>query len=191
MSRRSSHVGQRQDPLRARFRTRPEDAWITDHAQADHSAPDDPFHGNLVLGDPATPLATGIHRAVGGDHDAPNPGDLLCGALAACRSGTIRRVAERMGLPVQRLSVGVTAEADVRGTLAVGPRVPVGFQRLTARVGITVPAGTAQALVDRLREQAEHCCVVLQTLRGGGTDLRSQWTVSADEPQRSPARHAG
>lgn len=30
------------------------------------------------------PLQFGIHRAIGGFHDYPNPGDLLNAALAAC-----------------------------------------------------------------------------------------------------------
>jgi uncharacterized OsmC-like protein len=36
----------------------------------------------------------GVDAAVGGDHDLPNPGDLLCAALAACADSTVRMVAD-------------------------------------------------------------------------------------------------
>lgn len=62
------------------------------------------------------------------DHDAPNPGDMLCGALAACMDSTIRKVADHLGVTLTSLEVKVAAEVDVRGCLAVDRKVPVGFQ---------------------------------------------------------------
>jgi uncharacterized OsmC-like protein len=40
----------------------------------------------------------GIDEKVGGLSDRPNPGDLLCAALAACEDGTIRMVAGLLGV---------------------------------------------------------------------------------------------
>ena len=183
-----SLVRRRQDPLRVHYRTDPADAWITDHARARHSPPDDPFHGIVEMGVTDIPVACGIHEAVGGYHDAPNPGDLLCAALATCLASTIRMVADRTGLPVLDLEVGVTAEVDVRGALAVAPDVPVGFQRLIARVRLVVPPGVDDAGKGLLRERAAHFCVVLQTLRGG-VEVEEDWVIcepDSDEGRSQP-----
>lgn len=173
----NSYVSQRQDPLRDHYRTHPQDAWTTDHSSARYSPSTDPFHGILAIGDSRSPLATGIHRTFGGDHDAPNPGDILCAALAVCLSSTIRMVANRVGLPILDLVVDAAAEVDARGALVVDPSVPVGFQKFTVTVSVAVPSVVDEAQMSSLRERAEHCCVVLQTLRGG-TELKTEWDVS-------------
>jgi uncharacterized OsmC-like protein len=109
----------------------------------------------------------GIHRAVGGFHDLPNPGDILCAALASCYDTTLRMLAERLHLPVEGLSVEVRGEVDVRGTLAVERDVPVGFQRLRCRLRLRPGPGVSPEKVARLSAAAERACVVLQTLRHG------------------------
>ncbi|MBV5331716.1 OsmC family protein, partial [bacterium] len=70
----------------------------------------------------------GVHSALGGVHDAPTPGDLLCAALAACQDSSIRMVANILGVELEHLQVKVTAQVDVRGALAMSQEVPVGFQ---------------------------------------------------------------
>jgi len=160
-------VRQRQDPLRSRYRDAPHEAWIEDHALA-ASADADPFHGSVVAGEPDGPAWDfGIHAAIGGDHDRPNPGDILCAALAACLDSTLRMIAERMGVELAEIEVRVRARADARGCLMVDPGVPAGFQRIDAVVRLDAARGTDPALLDKLTAVAERCCVVLQTLRGG------------------------
>jgi uncharacterized OsmC-like protein len=160
-------VLERQEPLRKRYRTAPGEAWIEDRARTEDGAAQDPFHGTLVAGEGQERWRVGIHRAVGGFHDLPNPGDVLCGALAACYDTTLRMVAERLGIPIEDMAVQVTAEVDVRGTLAVDREVPVGFQRMTCHLRLRAGPGVpAEALV-RLTAAAERACVVLQTLRHG------------------------
>src|SRR5689334_20963166 len=75
-TKRASLVQKRQAPLRDRYRTVPAEAWITDRAHTVNAYDEDPFHGAVVPangGDAA--LRFGIHRAIGGFHDYPNPGD--------------------------------------------------------------------------------------------------------------------
>lgn len=166
--RNESRVRERQDPLRRSYRTEPERARITDRARTVSRRLDDPFHGDLVPGDGYDALwSFGIHRAVGGLHDAPNPGDILCSALAACLDSTLRMIADRLGIELETLEVEVTAEVDVRGTLAVDPEVPVGFQSMRCSMALGVPEATDPEAVGRFLQAAEHSCVVLQTLRGG------------------------
>jgi uncharacterized OsmC-like protein len=67
----------------------------------------------------------GIDQSVGGLHDAPNPGELLCAALAACHDASMRMVADLLGIHLLDLGVEVTATLDVRGTLDLDRGVPV------------------------------------------------------------------
>ncbi len=65
-------------------------------------------------------VPVGVHRAVGGPHDMPTPGDLLCAALASCQDSAVRMVANRLGVEILALEVRVTAQVDVRGALGDG-----------------------------------------------------------------------
>jgi uncharacterized OsmC-like protein len=167
-TRKTGIAAQRQGPLRERYRRAPADAWIEDGARTLNACAEDPFHGTVVPANGSdAPVRFGIHRAVGGFHDYPNPGDLLSAALAACFDSTLRIVADHLGICLESLDVEVIAECDVRGCLQVDPAVRVGFQRMRCRVrlqpGNEIDENKARMLV----AVAENCCVVLQTLRNG------------------------
>jgi len=159
----------RQEPLRERYQVAPEEAKITDRARTSWDVDADPFHGQVIPGsqDYGEKWAFGIHRAVGGDHDAPNPGDLLCAALASCLDSTIRIIADRLGIMLTSLEVDVEADVDVRGTLIVDKAVPVGFQKMRCKVEIKTARDTDPNLTRKLLAAAEYSCVNLQTLRAG------------------------
>jgi len=160
-------VLERQEPLRERYRSAPGDAWIRDQARTEGGAGLDGFHATVVAGEGEDGWSVGIHRAVGGFHDRPNPGDILSAALASCYDTTLRMLAERLGIPIEEVEVGVTAEVDVRGTLAVDRAVPVGFQRMTCRLHLRPGKGVREDALRRLAAAAERACVVMQTLRHG------------------------
>jgi uncharacterized OsmC-like protein len=167
-TKRESLVRQRQSPLRERYRSVPGDAWISDGALTVNGCGGDPFHGVVVPANGAdAPLCFGIHRAIGGFHDYPNPGDLLSAALAACFDSTLRMLAEHLGISLASLDVKVDAECDVRGCLMVDPSVPVGFQQMTCRVRVEPDGDVDDKKLRTLVAAAENCCVVMQTLRNG------------------------
>ena len=167
-TRRESLVQRRQDPLRSRYRSAPAEAWISDGAQTISACGGDAFHGVVVPANGAdAPLSFGIHRAVGGFHDHPNPGDLLSAALAACFDSTLRMIAEHLGIRLESLEVKVDAECDVRGCLLVAREVPVGFQRMRCSVRLQTTDHIDEETIERLIAAAEHSCVVMQTLRNG------------------------
>ena len=164
----ASIVKQRQDPLRARYRSTPSEARITDCARTIDDRGADPFHGTVTLGEGyGAHWRFGIHGAVGGDHDLPTPGDLLCAALASCLDATIRMVADRLDIRIETLEVAVSAEADVRGMLLVDPSVPVGFQRMQYCLRLRPADDADPAKLQMLLAATEYSCVVLQTLRKG------------------------
>jgi uncharacterized OsmC-like protein len=167
----------RQEALHRHYADVPEDAWITDHARATPGQSTDHVHGEVepANGD-GLRYRYGIHRAVGGDHDAPNPGDLLSTALAACLHSTLRMVAERLGITITDSEVVATANVDVRGALMVDTSVPVGFQHMHCDVWLTVPASVDKSTIKILMTGAEQCCVVFQTLKAG-TRVTTDWRI--------------
>lgn len=155
-----------QKPLRASFETTPALATVTDHARTGGAALGDPFRSSVEPMDGCgTVVPIGTHAALGGPHDAPTPGDMLCAALAACQDSAIRMVANLLGIELTQLEVRVSATADVRGAMAMDPNVPVGFQAMTCDVVLAAKAGTPPALLKKLQTAAERCCVVQQTLK--------------------------
>jgi uncharacterized OsmC-like protein len=161
-----SPVAQAQAPLRDHYRQDPSAALVTDHAVARGPDPADPFHATVAPMDGCgVQVPVGVHRAIGGLHDAPTPGDLLCAALAACQDSAVRIVASMLGVQLTALEVRVSGEVDVRGALGMDAAVPVGFQALRCDVHLRVSPGTPPALLQKLQTAAERCCVVQQTLR--------------------------
>lgn len=171
----------RQLPLYRQYKESPRAATITDRAVATGGIDTDPFHGVVEPGsqDYGVTWELGIHRAVGGFHDAPNPGDLLCAALATCLDSTTRIIADRLDIELTDLTVDVSAEVDVRGTLVVERDVPVGFQSMAIEVEIEPVPGTEPGLVEQLRQAAEYSCVNLQTLLSG-VPVETSWDVTDD-----------
>ena len=154
-----------QAPLRRQYEETPALAMVTDHARTCGTDPADPFHSQVEPMDGCGVFVpVGVHRAVGGPHDAPTPGDLLCAALAACQDSAVRMVANRLGIELIALEVRVTAQVDVRGALGMEAEVPVGFQSMTCDIHLKVQEGTPPKLLDVLRSAAQRCCVVQQTL---------------------------
>ena len=155
-----------QASLRAQYKASPETALVSDHARTGGSDPRDPFHATVepMTGCGVT-VPVGVHRAVGGPHDAPTPGDILCAALAACQDSAVRMVANMLGVELEFLEVEVTADADVRGAMAMDRQVPVGFQAMRCDVRLRAKEGTSAEVLEKLRVAAERCCVVQQTLR--------------------------
>jgi uncharacterized OsmC-like protein len=169
MTQETVDVHDRQMPLYERYEETPDEASITDRAVATGGVGMDPFHGVVEPGSRNYGVAWefGIHRAIGGFHDAPNPGDILCAALATCLDSTTRIVAARLGVTLEHLEVAVTADLDVRGTLVVERDVPVGFQSMQCHVDVRAEDGTDPELLETLLETAEYSCVNMQTLHSG------------------------
>jgi uncharacterized OsmC-like protein len=167
---RESIVAQRQASLRALYAERPQEAVTQKSARTTSAevAATDPFHGEVELGSGyGTTVRFGLDRYIGGVHDAPNPGDLLCAALAACQDGSIRMIANLLGVELTELQVEVTGELDVRGCLGADREVRVGFEALECHASLRAQEGTDPRRLQTLVAAAERFCVNLDTLRGG------------------------
>ena len=109
----------------------------------------------------------GVHRAVGGHHDFPNSGDLLCAALASCFETALRLIANRLQIVLYKTKVRATADVDVRGTLRVDINVPVCFQTMGLKVEVTLHNSVKEEMANKLIKATEQSCIVLQTLIKG------------------------
>lgn len=149
-----------QAPLKDRYRSEPDAAFITLHAE-----------GRLGEATVACSVDTGkaiveagLHPATGGDGTLACSGDMLLQALVACAGVTLRAVATAIDLPLHGGTVRAEGDLDFRGTLGVDRVAPVGFTDIRLRFELDTPAPADQ--VAKLLDLTERYCVVFQTLTG-------------------------
>lgn len=164
----NSIVKERQQPLNENYIKDPKSAWITDVAVIEGKNLTDPFHTSVCINDELkVDFPIGVHRAVGGHHDFPNSGDLLCAALASCFETALRLIANRLQIVLYKTKVRATADVDVRGTLRVDLNVPVCFQTMGLEIEITLNNSVKEEMANKLIKATEQSCIVLQTLLKG------------------------
>jgi uncharacterized OsmC-like protein len=161
-----ANVRDAQAPLRDRYKVDPRTALVVDHARTSGADESDPYHSSVEpMPGCGARVPVSVHKALGGPHDAPTPGDILCAALAACQDSSVRMVANLLGVELEFLEVNVAGDVDVRGTMMVDRSVPVGFLEMRCAVQMRANPGTDPRLLEKLKAAAEQSCVVLQTLR--------------------------
>jgi uncharacterized OsmC-like protein len=176
MKRTRSALIARQQDLRADYGRNPTDALTTKRVRSVQTPSTDAVHGTVIAdGFANSAWAYGIDAKVGGLDDLPNPGHLLCAALAACMDSTIRMLAERLGVILDELEIEIVGDVDVRGCMAMEPSIRPGFRSLDCNVRCRPAAATDPKTLALLFDHAERLCVTLDTLRNG-----VPITVSAD-----------
>lgn len=165
-----SLVARRQDSFRQLYREDPTKAVSHKQVRSLYTGTTDAVHGSVApTGFPEIAWHYGIDAKVGGFDDLPNPGHLLCAALAACMDSTVRMIADRLGVRIERLEVEVNGDADVRGCLALNRSVRSGFRQMQCRLVMTLDPQVDPQVGAMLVQQAEMLCVTLDTLRNGTT----------------------
>ena len=147
-----------QAPLKERYRSDPEAAFITLKAEG--------RIGEGVTCSVQTGKAlveAGLHPATGGSGAFACSGDMLLEALAACAGVTMAAVATAIGVNLRSGTVHAEGDLDFRGTLGVSKDAPVGFQRIRLKFAIDTDASEEQQAT--LLRLTERYCVVYQTLR--------------------------
>ena len=168
MSPTTAPARERQAPLRKAYVNDPSLAITTKHVVSRQTDDTDTWHG--VIGSPQFPGTTwnyGIDAKVGGDDDLPNPGHLLCAALAACLESTTRAMAEHLDIAIAQLDVEIVGDVDARGCLAIDPAVRSGFRHIDVDVRLRAAPGTDPTRLRKLFVLVEELCVTLDTLRNG------------------------
>jgi len=164
----NSIVRERQQPLMDHYVTNPRAALITDMAFIEGRNYDDPLHSSVFINEELKiPFSIGVHRAVGGLHDFPNSGDLLCASLASCFETSLRLIANRMHIEIEETKIVATAIVDVRGTLMVDRNVPVAFQSMGIEIRLKTVNTIKDEMIEKLLNATERCCIVYQTIKKG------------------------
>ena len=162
-----SVVHQRHILLNEKYRRDSASAWITDSAEVIGLNLQDPFRTTVSINDKMkVPFKIGVHKAVGGDHDFPNPGDLLCASLASCFESTIRLISNKLEIELIETKIRANAQVDVRGTLMIDKSVPVEFQSMHIDA-LIIAKNTNEKLLNTLIKGAKHSCIVYQTIKKG------------------------
>jgi uncharacterized OsmC-like protein len=162
-----SEVKQRQNALTDLYLDDPSLAFITHSSEVIGANLHDPFRTSATVSDDMqVPFKVGIHRAVGGDHDFPNPSDMLCAALASCFESTVRLIANRLDIQLTETRVTASAHVDVRGTLMIDKSISVGYQSMSLDV-VLVSNAPNQKIMNVLLRAAEQSCIVYQTMKQG------------------------
>ena len=162
-----SVVHQRHLILHKKYHKKPVSAWITDSSEVIGINLQDPFRTTVSINDRMkVPFIIGVHKAVGGDHDFPNPGDLLCASLASCFESTIRLISNKLGIKLIETKIRANAQVDVRGTLMIDKSIPVEFQSMHIDA-LIIAKNTNEKLLNTLMKGAKHSCIVYQTIKKG------------------------
>jgi uncharacterized OsmC-like protein len=163
----SSIVHQRHLVLHEKYTKDTASAWITDSAEVIGINLHDPFRTSVSINDTMkVPFKIGVHKAVGGDHDFPNPGDLLCASLASCFESTIRMISNKLGITLIETKINANAQVDVRGTLMIDTSVPVEFQSMQIDA-LIIAKNSNEKLLNTLINGAKKSCIVYQTIQKG------------------------
>jgi uncharacterized OsmC-like protein len=163
----TSIVYQRHLVLNEKYLKDSTSAWITDSAEVVGKNLHDPFRTSVSINDKMkVPFKIGVHKAVGGDHDFPNPGDLLCASLASCFESTIRLISNKLRIELIETKIYATAQVDVRGTLMIDKSVPIEFQSMHIDA-LIISKNTNEKLLHKLIEGAKRSCIVYQTIKKG------------------------
>jgi uncharacterized OsmC-like protein len=157
-----------QAPLKTRYREDPASGIIVLKVRSGDSDLSDPLHCE-VAPDSAPELVwrSGAHPGTGGVGDVPCSADILLGALVACQEITLRMVAAAMGIELESVEVEATGTLDLRGTMAVSRDAKVGMESIRCSTNVVVKDDGRPDRAQRLLENAERYCVVLDTLRSG------------------------
>lgn len=97
-----------------------------------------------------------------GFNEAPNPGEYLLHALAACVTTTTVMHAAARGIRIESMSSEIIGDIDLQGFLDFDKSVPVGFSQI--RVKVDVDADCSEAELDDLLKYAYAHSAVIDTV---------------------------
>ena len=164
-----------QAPIKERYRSEPETAIITLHADGKLDDPNG-LSCSVQVGNAI--VKAGLHPGTGGTGMLACSGDMLLQALVACAGVTLRAVATSTGIAVRGGTVRAEGDLDFRGTLGVDKEAPVGFKNIRLTFDIDSDASAEQ--VATLKKLTERYCVVYQSLASGlvpQTEFRTHASV--------------
>ncbi len=148
------------EEIQARLKAQPEKAMVSITA-ASRVVDGEGWRSEIKVRDHT--LAGDLPANFAGTDRGPKPTEFVLVGLAFCHEVTYRVVAESLGIPLDSVSVTVTAVSDARGFIGLDDRVRPGFLEVRGTVTLDTPASDAD--VERMRQMVEKHCPVLDALR--------------------------
>ena len=140
-----------------RYRLQPDEALASFHSKSELV---DGFRSDVTIRD---------HRVVvdeppelGGRDAGPNPIELQLAALGACQEITYKAYATAMGIDIERVSVELKGDIDLRGFFGVDETVRAGYQKIRGTVHIKSSA--SRETLEKLKAAVDAHCPVLDML---------------------------
>lgn len=100
--------------------------------------------------------------ALGGTDSGPNPVELILASLGTCQEITYRAYATALGIPLDKVSVTVEGDIDLRGFFAVDESVRAGYEAVRGTVHLESSASEEQ--LRQLRDVVNGHCPVLDII---------------------------
>ena len=101
-------------------------------------------------------------RSLGGTDTAQSPVELFLSSVATCQAATYRLWADELGIALERVTVEVAGDIDLRGYLGLDDAVPPGYSAL--RVDVRLEGPETEERYRLLAERAEQHCPLLDAL---------------------------
>lgn len=111
----------------------------------------------------------------GGTNLGATPTETLVTALIGCTTVVSHRIADRLGITLENMSVDVDADFDRRGVMQE-EHLTVPFPKMDLRITVTSAAPEEQ--IEQLKEDLKKFCPISNVIRQSGTDLTETWTVN-------------
>jgi uncharacterized OsmC-like protein len=102
-------------------------------------------------------------EALAGTDAAPNPVEYVLAALASCQEITYRLYADNLGIPLDKVSVAIEGDLDLRGFFAVDDAVRPGYEAI--RTEVVLEGSASEEDYARLKKAVDAHCPVLDMLQ--------------------------
>lgn len=101
-------------------------------------------------------------RSLGGTNTAQSPVELFLTSVATCQAATYRMWADELGVALERVTVEVEGDLDLRGYLGLADDVAPGYAEI--RVSVRLEGPEAEERYRFLSQEAERRCPMMDSL---------------------------
>ena len=111
----------------------------------------------------------------GGTNAGATPTEMLVASLIGCTTVVSHRIAGRLGIELDSMSVDVDADFDRRGVMQE-EHVKVPFPKMELRVSVVTTASDDE--MDQLQQDLRKFCPISNMIRQSGTELTETWDIA-------------